>query len=113
MLKKLTWNFQNCGFITFEKGEAAEKAILEQNGTVVEGIELKVCRRNMQEISSVYSFQVSNLHFQVTLARRQPVIDPINDSSSSTTWATIAANHNQRGSHKDKRSLVSYEENVF
>lgn len=81
---------KNCGFITFDKRESAERAILEQNGTVVDGIELKV-----------------------TMARRQPVIDPINDSSSSTTWATIAANHSQRGGHKDKRALVAYDEDVF
>ena len=51
--------------------------------------------------------------FQVTMARRQPVIDPINDSTSSTTWATIAASHSQKGGHKDKRNLVAYDEDVF
>jgi negative elongation factor E len=82
--------FQNCGFITFDKTEAAESAIAEFNGTVVGEIQLKV-----------------------SMARRQPVIDPINDASSSATWSTIAASHSQKGSHKDKRELVAYDEDVF
>lgn len=81
---------KNCGFVTFDKAGATEQAIAEQNGNVVEGIQLKV-----------------------SLARRQPVIDPINDASSSATWSTIAASHSQKGSHKDKRDLVAYEEDVF
>jgi negative elongation factor E len=47
------------------------------------------------------------------MARRQPVIDPINDSSSSTTWSTIAASQSQKGGHKDKRNLVAYDEDIF
>lgn len=82
--------FQNCGFVTFDKPEAAEQAILDHNSTVVQGIQLKV-----------------------TMARRQPVIEPINDASSSTTWSTLAASHSQKGSHKDKRELVTYDEDIF
>merc|ERR1719312_121027 len=59
---------KNCGFITYERVESAERAIAEINGSLVSGVQLKV-----------------------SLARRQPIIDPINDSSSSTTWSTIAA----------------------
>lgn len=81
---------KHCGFITFDKPESAERAIVELNGTSLDGVDLKV-----------------------TMARRQPVIDPINDSSSSTTWATIAASHSQKGGHKDKRNLVAYDEDVF
>ena len=80
----------NCGFVTFDKPGATDQAINEHNGTVVEGITLKV-----------------------SLARRQPVIDPINEASSSTTWSTIAASHSQKGSHKDKRDLVAYEDDLF
>ncbi len=32
---------KNCGFVTFDKPEAAETAITEHNGSVVQGIELK------------------------------------------------------------------------
>lgn len=32
---------------------------------------------------------VSGIQLKVSLARRQPVIDPINDASSSATWSTI------------------------
>jgi len=81
---------KNCGFITYERVESAEKSIAELNGTQITGIQLKV-----------------------SLARRQPVIDPINDASSSSTWSTIAASHSQKGSHKDKREMVTYDEDIF
>jgi len=81
---------KNCGFITFDRADVAERAISEYNGNVVGGIQLKV-----------------------SMARRQPVIDPINDASSSATWSTIAASHSQKGSHKDKRDLVAYDEDMF
>lgn len=54
------------GFITFGKTDAAEQAIRELNGKAVGGVQL-----------------------QVQLARRQPQIEPINDASSSATWATL------------------------
>ncbi|CAG2059402.1 unnamed protein product [Timema podura] len=50
---------------------------------------------------------------KVSLARRQPVIQPINDASSSSTWSTLAASHSQKGSHKDKREPVVYDEDLF
>jgi len=82
---------KNCGFITYEKVECAERAIAQVNGGLVGGIQLKV-----------------------SLARRQPVIDPINDATSSTTWSTIAASHSQKGSHRDKREMVTYDtEDIF
>jgi len=82
---------KNCGFITYEKVECAERAIAQVNGGLVSGIQLKV-----------------------SLARRQPVIDPINDATSSTTWSTIAASHSQKGSHRDKREMVTYDtEDIF
>merc|ERR1711997_929984 len=81
---------KNCGFITFDRADVAERAISEFNGNVVGDIQLKV-----------------------SMARRQPVIDPINDASSSATGSTIAASHSQKGSHKDKRELVAYDEDVF
>ena len=49
----------------------------------------------------------------ISLFRRQPVIDPINDASSSSTWSTIAASHSQKGSHKDKREMVTYDQDIF
>nr|CAG4648302.1 EOG090X0F8Z [Moina brachiata]SVE93308.1 EOG090X0F8Z [Moina brachiata] len=81
---------KNCGFVTFDKTTSADRAISEMNGSMVSGIQLKV-----------------------SLARRQPVIEPINDASSSTTWSTIAARSSQKGSYKDKRDLVTYEEDLF
>lgn len=81
---------KNCGFVTFDKTSFAERAIAEMNGSMVSGIQLKV-----------------------SLARRQPVIEPINDASSSATWSTIASRNSQKGSYKDKRDLVTYEEELF
>jgi len=77
---------KNCGFITYDKVEDTERAIAETNNTQVGGVQLKV-----------------------SLARRQPIIDPINDASSSSTWSTIAASHSQKGSHRDKREMVTYD----
>ncbi|XP_067005733.1 negative elongation factor E [Anabrus simplex] len=81
---------KNRGFVTFEKMESADRAISEIDGSMVSGIQLKV-----------------------SLARRQPVIQPINDATSSATWSTIAASHSQKGSHKDKRDAIVYDEHLF
>jgi len=78
---------KNCAFVTYEKMESAEKAISDLNGSMVSGIQL-----------------------QVSLARRQPLIESMNESSSSASWSAIAASHSQKGSHRDKRELVTYEE---
>ncbi|XP_028128436.1 negative elongation factor E [Diabrotica virgifera virgifera] len=78
---------KNRGFITFDKTDAAERAISEMDGSMVSGIPLKV-----------------------SLARRQPQIEPINDATSSAAWATLASSHSQKGNHRDKRNLVSYDD---
>lgn len=39
---------------------------------------------------------VSGIQLKVTLARRQPQIEPINDASSSAAWATLG-NYNTLG----------------
>lgn len=81
---------KNRGFITFDKSEAAERAIAEMDGSMVSSIQLKV-----------------------SLARRQPVIDPINDATSSAMWSSIAASYSQKSAHKDRRDLTVYEEDLF
>jgi len=81
---------KNRGFVTFDKMEAADQAIAEMAGSMVSGVQLKV-----------------------SLARRQPVIQPINDAASAATWSTIAASHSQKGSHRDRREMVVYEEGLF
>lgn len=78
---------KNRGFVTFDKTDAAERAIAEMDGSMVSGIQL-----------------------QVSLARRQPQIEPINESTSSVAWTTLASTHSQKGSHRDKRDLVSYDD---
>ncbi|KAK2587742.1 hypothetical protein KPH14_003850 [Odynerus spinipes] len=81
---------KNRGFVTFDKPEAAERAISEMDGSMVSSIQLKV-----------------------SLARRQPIIEPINDASSSSMWTPIAANYSQKSVHKDRRDLKVYEEDLF
>ncbi|XP_072766824.1 negative elongation factor E [Anoplolepis gracilipes] len=81
---------KNRGFITFEKAEAAERAISEMDGSMVSSIQLKV-----------------------SLARRQPIIEPVSDIMSSSMWSPIAANYSQKSAHKDRRDLKVYEEDLF
>lgn len=75
--------------MTFDKPDAAERAISEMDGGMVSHIQLKV-----------------------SLARRQPVIDPNNDTSSSV-WSSIAANYSQKSGHKDRRDPTIYDEDMF
>ncbi|XP_043287232.1 negative elongation factor E isoform X2 [Venturia canescens] len=81
---------KNRGFVTFDKPDAAERAISEMDGGMVSHIQLKV-----------------------SLARRQPVIDPINDTTSSSVWSSIAANYSQKSGHKDRRDPTVYDEDLF
>ncbi|XP_011499681.1 PREDICTED: negative elongation factor E [Ceratosolen solmsi marchali] len=81
---------KNRGFITFEKAESAERSISEMDGIMASSIQLKV-----------------------SMARRQPVIDPINDTTSSTMWSSLAASYMQKSSHKDKRNMVIYDDDFF
>lgn len=76
--------------MTFDKPEAAERAINDMDGSMVSSIQLKV-----------------------SLARRQPIIDPINDTTSSSMWSSIAANYSQKSAHKDRRDMKVYEEDLF
>jgi len=77
---------KNCGFVTFEKMESADEAITQMNGI-------------MQ----------SNVKLRVSMARRQPTFDTGTDPSSNS-WASIAASQSQKGTHKDKRDLVTYDD---
>lgn len=82
--------FLSRGFVTFDKPETAERAISEMDGSMVSSIQLKV-----------------------SLARRQPIIEHINDASSSSMWTPIAANYSQKSVYKDRRELKVYEEDLF
>lgn len=75
------------GFVTFDNAESSEKAISEINNTHVQGIKLKV-----------------------SLARRQFRVNPMNDAPSATTWSALASHQSIKGNHKDKRGLVTYDE---
>ena len=111
---------KNCGFITFDKVSVStiEFVSLEnhrvhcrsQLATILLLIQAGATE---QAIAEFHNNVVEGISLKVSLARRQPVIDPINDASSSATWSTIAASHSQKGSHKDKRDLVAYDEEMF
>ncbi|CAG5119758.1 unnamed protein product [Candidula unifasciata] len=79
---------KNTAFITFENMDAAEQAIAEVNGSMV-----------------------NNTQLSVQMARRQPMLDNLGENSSSVPWASIAANNSQKGSaHQRRRDVVSYED---
>lgn len=78
---------KNCGFVTFEKMEEAEKAIKDVNGSMQGEVRLNV-----------------------SLARRQPLIPPIGEDSSSLAWGSLAVNLSQKGSHEDTRELIVYDD---
>ena len=115
---------KNCGFITFDKVSVStiEFVSLENNINSSQGTLPLTIRYDFlliqagateQAIAEFHNNVVEGISLKVSLARRQPVIDPINDASSSATWSTIAASHSQKGSHKDKRDLVAYDEEMF
>lgn len=78
---------KNCGFVTYEKTESADKAISEMNGATVSGVKLRV-----------------------SLARRQPLI-PQQADGSPAMWTAL--DYTQKGSNTDKRELVVYDEDFF
>ncbi|XP_064616296.1 LOW QUALITY PROTEIN: negative elongation factor E-like [Liolophura sinensis] len=77
---------KNCGFVTFEKMESADQAIAEMNGSMVSGVQMKV-----------------------SMAFRQPVFEGNTQDPSTSSWASIAASNSQKGTHRDKREMVSYD----
>lgn len=76
---------KHVGFVTFERMESADQAISEVNGGMIDDVQLRV-----------------------SMARRQPTFDQVSDPSSAS-WASIAASSSQKGSHKDKREIVTYD----
>ncbi|XP_073404890.1 negative elongation factor E [Dendrobates tinctorius] len=78
---------RNCAFVTFEKMESADQAIQELNNTMIEDVSMKV-----------------------SIARKQPMLDAAIEKS---VWGQLAFHSSAKGSHKDKRSQVSYSEDYF
>lgn len=81
---------KNCGFVTFDKMDSADVAIQEVDGAMIDSVQLKV-----------------------SMARRQPSFENTNQDPSNTSWASLATNNSQKGSHKDKREVVAYEDDIF
>ena len=54
----------------------------------------------------------SGIQLIVSLARKQPNIEPINDASSSATWSALAVSQLQKENHKQAltKELVIYED---
>lgn len=78
---------RNCAFVTYEKMESADQAIAELNGAVVQDVQLKV-----------------------SIARKQPLLDA---ATGKSLWGSLAVKNSAKGSHRDKRSQVVYNEDLF
>ncbi|XP_072777199.1 negative elongation factor E isoform X3 [Taeniopygia guttata] len=78
---------RNCAFVTFEKMESADQAMAELNGAVVQDVQLKV-----------------------SIARKQPLLDA---ATGKSLWGSLAVKNSAKGSHRDKRSQVVYNEDLF
>ncbi|XP_059173927.1 negative elongation factor E-like [Physella acuta] len=78
-------------FVTFDKMEAAEQAIANTAGSMINNIQLRV-----------------------QMARRQPSIEALVEGSSQSSWGSIAASSSQKGTnHKDTRQMINYENDMF
>ncbi|XP_063289341.1 negative elongation factor E [Pelobates fuscus] len=78
---------RNCAFVTFEKMESADQSIQELNNTTIEEVPVKV-----------------------SIARKQPMLDA---ATGKSLWGSLAVQNSVKGSHRDKRSQVSYSEDLF
>lgn len=82
-----TDSVRNCAFVTFEKMESADQAIAELNGTKVEDVLIKV-----------------------SIARKQPMLEA---ATGNSVWGSLSVQNSSKGSHRDKRSQVVYNEDLF
>ncbi|XP_056278461.1 negative elongation factor E [Pseudoliparis swirei] len=80
-------NPRNCAFITFEKMESADQAVAELNGAMV-----------------------GDVHIKVSIARKQPMLDA---ATGKSVWASLAVQNSTKGSYRDKRNQVVYNEDTF
>lgn len=85
---------RNCGFVTFENMDLADRAIAEVNDCIVSGV-----------------------HLKVSVARHQPTLETVTASAntaasdnSSASWSSIAASSSQKGSHQETREMVTYDD---
>ncbi|KAM5146412.1 negative elongation factor E [Mantella aurantiaca] len=78
---------RKCAFVTFDKMESADQAIQELDNTMIEDVMISV-----------------------SIARKQPMLDAAIEKS---VWGQLAVHNSVKGSHKDKRSQVSYSEDYF
>ncbi|XP_040044198.2 negative elongation factor E [Gasterosteus aculeatus] len=80
-------NPRNCAFITFEKMESADQAVAELNGSMV-----------------------GDVHVKVSIARKQPMLDA---ATGKSVWASLAVQNSTKGSYRDKRNQVVYNEDFL
>uniref|UniRef100_A0A8C9EI84 Negative elongation factor E n=1 Tax=Pavo cristatus TaxID=9049 RepID=A0A8C9EI84_PAVCR len=78
---------RNCAFVTYEKMESADQAMAELNGAVVQDVQLRV-----------------------SIARKQPLLDA---ATGKSLWGSLAVKNSAKGSHRDKRAQVVYNEDLF
>ncbi|OXB72282.1 UNVERIFIED_CONTAM: hypothetical protein H355_003815 [Colinus virginianus] len=77
----------SCAFVTYEKMESADQAMAELNGAVVQDVQLRV-----------------------SIARKQPLLDA---ATGKSLWGSLAVKNSAKGSHRDKRAQVVYNEDLF
>ncbi|GLG94370.1 Negative elongation factor E [Gryllus bimaculatus] len=78
-----------CGFVTFDKVEAANRAVTEINGCMASGIQLKV------SFAKEHSLSWSSR------------------GTSFTDWSSINADNSSDENHDDNRNMLVYENNLF
>lgn len=78
---------RNCAFVTFEKMESADQAVVELNNTAVGDVTIKV-----------------------SIARKQPMLDA---ATGKSVWGSLAVQNSAKGSYRDKRNQVVYSEDFI
>uniref|UniRef100_A0A672LJ29 Negative elongation factor E n=2 Tax=Sinocyclocheilus grahami TaxID=75366 RepID=A0A672LJ29_SINGR len=78
---------RHCAFVTYEKIESADQAVVELNGATVGDVNIKV-----------------------SIARKQPMLDA---ATGKSVWASLAVQNSAKGSYRDKRSQVVYSEDFL
>uniref|UniRef100_A0A914WEE5 Negative elongation factor E n=1 Tax=Plectus sambesii TaxID=2011161 RepID=A0A914WEE5_9BILA len=96
-------------FVTFESPEAAEKALKEMDGNMVNGITLKVSYAKRQDRPWIRG--TGRASAGRGSASRRPSSPPTSQPASQHAWANMAADATSTArKREDSRSLVTYDD---
>lgn len=118
---------KNCGFVTFESIDQANRAIDTMNGNQVQNITLKVSlarkqpfiNNNKQQSGQADASDASSNQSSQSTPSQQPQAPAPNtpspfsstSTSSNNDWSSIAASYEQKNKPtKDKRTLIAYDD---